>query len=136
MTIGEPKALSAFIDVDNDNRSTTIQLEGSKDYNVDINGERFKVTGDNFTSSLKAGLNSIRISTGLDCQGIIEREVFISEDIHYYPNPTQDDVRVHIGGKDSTVMVSVFSEKGSLIYQREQQVHGMAFRVPTWNYIV
>jgi hypothetical protein len=69
VTIGEPKALSAFIDVDNDNRTTTIQLGGSNHYNVDINGERFKVTGDNFTSSLKTGLNSIRISTGLDCQG-------------------------------------------------------------------
>ena len=126
VTIGEPKALSAFIDVDNDNRSTTIQLGGSNHYNVDINGERFKVTGDNFTSSLKTGLNSIRISTGLDCQGMIEREVFISEDIHYYPNPTQDDVRVHIGGEDSTVMVSVFSEKGSLIYQREQQVQDVS----------
>jgi hypothetical protein len=126
VTIGEPKALSAFVDVDNDNRTTTIQLGGSKDYNVDINGERFKVTGDNFTSSLKTGLNSIKISTGLDCQGMIEREVFISEDIHYYPNPTQDDVRVHIGGKDSTVMVSVFSEKGSLIYQREQQVQDVS----------
>jgi hypothetical protein len=126
VTIGEPKALSAFIDVDNDNRTTTIQLGGSKDYNVDINGERFKVTGDNFTSSLKTGLNNIKISTGLDCQGMIEREVFISEDIHYYPNPTQDDVRVHIGGEDSTVMVSVFSEKGSLIYQREQQVQDVS----------
>ena len=126
VTIGEPKALSAFIDVDNDNRSTTIQLGGSNHYNVDINGERFKVTGDNFTSSLKTGLNSIKISTGLDCQGMIEREVFISEDIHYYPNPTQDDVRVHIGGEDSTVMVSVFSEKGSLIYQREQQVQDVS----------
>ena len=126
VTIGEPKALSAFIDVDNDNRTTTIQLGGSKDYNVDINGERFKVTGDNFTSSLKTGLNIIKISTGLDCQGMIEREVFISEDIHYYPNPTKDDVRVHIGGEDSTVMVSVFSEKGSLIYQREQQVQDVS----------
>ena len=126
VTIGEPKALSAFIDVDNDNRTTTIQLGGSKDYNVDINGQRFKVTGDNFTSSLKTGLNSIKISTGLDCQGLIEREVFISEDIHYYPNPTKDDVRVHIGGEDSKVMVSVFSEKGSLIYQREQQVQDLS----------
>ena len=126
VTIGEPKALSAFIDVNNDNRTTTIQLGGSNHFNIDINGERFKVTGDNFTSSLKPGLNSIKISTGLDCQGMIEREVFISEDIHYYPNPTQDDVRVHIGGEDSTVMVSVFSEKGSLIYQREQQVQDVS----------
>ena len=126
ITIGEPKALSAFVDVDSDNRTTTIQLGGSTDYNVNINGEMFKVTSDNFTSSLKTGLNIIKISTDLDCQGLIEREVFISEDIHYYPNPTHNDVRVHIGGEDSTVMVSVFSEKGSLIYRREQQVQDIS----------
>ena len=126
ITIGEPKALSAFVDVDSDNRTTTIQLGGSTDYNININGEMFKVTSDNFTSSLKTGLNIIKISTDLDCQGLIEREVFISEDIHYYPNPTHNDVRVHIGGEDSTVMVSVFSEKGSLIYRREQQVQDIS----------
>ena len=126
ITIGEPKALSAFVDVDSDNRTTTIQLRGSTDYNVNINGEMFKVTSDNFTSSLKTGLNIIKISTDLDCQGLIEREVFISEDIHYYPNPTHNDVRVHIGGEDSTVMVSVFREKGSLIYRREQQVQDIS----------
>ena len=126
ITIGEPKALSAFVDVDSDNRTTTIQLGGSIEYNVNINGEMFKVTSDNFTSSLKTGLNIIKISTDLDCQGLIEREVFISENIHYYPNPTHNDVRVHIGGEDSTVMVSVFSEKGSLIYRREQQVQDIS----------
>ena len=126
ITIGEPKELSAFVDVDSDNRTTTIQLGGSIEYNVNINGEMFKVTSDNFTSSLKTGLNIIKISTDLDCQGLIEREVFISEDIHYYPNPTHNDVRVHIGGEDSTVMVSVFSEKGSLIYRREQQVQDIS----------
>ena len=126
ITIGEPKALSAFVDVDSDNRTTIIQLGGSIEYNVNINGEMLKVTSDNFTSSLKTGLNIIKISTDLDCQGLIEREVFISEDIHYYPNPTHNDVRVHIGGEDSTVMVSVFSEKGSLIYRREQQVQDIS----------
>ena len=126
ITIGEPKKLSAFVDVDSDNRTTTIQLGGSIEYNVNINGEMFKVTSDNFTSSLKTGLNIIKISTDLDCQGLIEREVFISEDIHYYPNPTHNDVRVHIGGEDSTIMVSVFSEKGSLIYRREQQVQDIS----------
>ena len=126
ITIGEPKELSAFVDVDSDNRTTTIQLGGSIEYNVNINGEMFKVTSDNFTSSLKTGLNIIKISTDLDCQGLIEREVFISEDIHYYPNPTHNDVRVHIGGEDSTIMVSVFSEKGSLIYRREQQVQDIS----------
>jgi len=122
VNIEEPKALSAFIDVNNDTRQTSIQLSGSSTYNVDINGESYDVKGDRFTTNLPTGLSIIRISTDLDCQGIIEREVFISEDIHYYPNPTQTDVNVHVSGEDNSVQVSVFSEKGDLIYTREQQI--------------
>ena len=122
VNIAEPKALSAFIDVDNDNRTTSIQLSGSSSYNVEVNGQRFDVKGDRFTTNLPTGLSIIKISTDLDCQGIIEREIFISEDIHYYPNPTQTDVNVHVSGEDTMVQVSVFSEKGDLIYTREQQI--------------
>ncbi|MDA9101698.1 thrombospondin type 3 repeat-containing protein, partial [bacterium] len=122
VSIAEPKALSAFIDVDNDNRTTSIQLSGSSSYNVEVNGQRFDVKGDRFTTNLPSGLSIIKISTDLDCQGVIEREVFISEDIHYYPNPTQTDVNVHVSGDDTMVQVSVFSEKGDLIYSREQQI--------------
>jgi hypothetical protein len=122
VNIGEPKALSAFIDIDNDNKTTSIQLSGSSSYNVEVNGERYDVKGDRFTTNLPTGLSIIKISTDLDCQGIIEREVFISEDIHYYPNPTQTDVNVHVSGEDTMVQVSVFSEKGDLIYTREQQI--------------
>ena len=85
-----------------------------------------RVEGSSFTTALPTGLSIIKVSTDLDCQGMIEREVFISEDIHYYPNPTRNDVNVHIGGEDKNVMVSVFSEKGDLIYRKEQQVQDMS----------
>ena len=90
--------------------------------NIDINGQRHQVKGDNFTTTLPTGLSIIKISTNLDCQGVIEREIFISEDIHYYPNPTDQDVSVHVSGEDTTVQVSVFSEKGDLIYTQRQQI--------------
>jgi hypothetical protein len=122
VNIEEPKALSVFIDVNNDTRKTSIQLSGSSTYTVDINGESYDVKGDRFNTTLPSGLSIITISTDLDCQGIIEREVFISEDIHYYPNPTQTDVNVHVSGEDTMVQVSVFSEKGDLIYTRKQQI--------------
>ncbi len=122
VVIGEPKALSAFIDVDNDKRTTSVQLSGSNLYNIDINGQRHLVKGDNFTTTLPTGLSIIKISTNLECQGVIEREIFISEDIHYYPNPTNQDVSVHVSGEDTTVQVSVFSEKGDLIYTQRQQI--------------
>jgi len=122
VVIGEPKPLSAFIDVDNDKRTTNIQLDGSSLYNIDINGEMHQVKGDNFTTTLQTGLSIIKISTSLDCQGVIEREIFISEDILYYPNPTDQDVSVHVSGEDTTVQVSVFGEKGDLIYTQEQKI--------------
>jgi hypothetical protein len=122
VNIAEPKALSAFIDVDNDNRNTSIQLSGSSSYNVEVNGQRYDVKGDRFTTNLPSGLSIIKISTDLDCQGIIEREIFISEDVLYYPNPTLGDVNVYVNGEDSKVMMSVFSSKGDLIFTREQEI--------------
>jgi len=122
VSIGEPKALSAFIDVDNDNKTTSIQLSGSSSYNVEVNGERYDVKGDRFTTILPSGLSIIKISTDLDCQGVIEREIFISEDILYYPNPTPGDVNVYVNGEDSKVTMSVFSSKGDLIFTKEQEI--------------
>ena len=122
VVVGEPPALTAFIDIDNDNRSTSIQMTGSKKYNVTINGLKKTVTGNSFEANLSTGLSIIRVDTDLECQGFVEKEVFISEDIHYYPNPTNNDVQVHVGGEDTRVKVSVFSEKGDLIYTRYQDI--------------
>lgn len=101
-------------------------MGGSNDYNVTINGVKQKVTGNSFKAILSTGLSIIRVDTDLDCQGFIEKEVFISEDIHYYPNPTDSDVNVHVGGEDTMVKVSVFSEKGDLIYSRYQDIEDMS----------
>ena len=126
VSIEEPKALTAFVDVDEEERTSSIELGGSNLYNVEVNGKMHRVEGSSFTTALPTGLSIIKVSTDLDCQGMIEREVFISEDIHYYPNPTRNDVNVHIGGEDKNVVVTVFSEKGDLIYRKEQQVQDMS----------
>ena len=46
--------------------------------------------------------------------------------IMYYPNPTIDDVNVHISGMDKKVMINIFSEKGDLVYRKEQQVQDLS----------
>ena len=122
VVVGEPPALTAYIDVDNDNKKTSITMGGSNIYNVTINGVKQRVTGNTFEANLSTGLSIIRVDTDLECQGFVEKEVFISEDIHYYPNPTEGDVKVHVGGEDTRVKVSMFSEKGNLIYTRYQDI--------------
>ena len=122
VVIGEPKALSAFIDVDNDKRSTSIQLGGSKSYSIEVNGERFEVKDNNFNTILQTGLSIIKISTNLGCQGVIEKEIFISEDIFYYPNPSRGEVDVFVNGEDKGVKMSVFTTKGDLVFTRDQNI--------------
>ena len=122
VVIGEPKALSAFIDVDNDKRSTSIQLGGSKSYSIEVNGERFEVKDNNFNTILPTGLSIVKISTNLGCQGVIEKEIFISEDIFYYPNPSRGEVDVFVNGEDKGVKMSVFTTKGDLVFTRDQNI--------------
>ena len=89
-------------------------MSGSIRYNIEINGKKTTVGSDSFETSLSTGLNIIKVYTDLECQGYVEREVFISEDIHYYPNPTENDVNVYVGGKDTKVKVSVFNALNTL----------------------
>ena len=126
VNVTEPPALSAFIDIDTDDRRASIVMSGSSTYNIEINGNKTTVGSDSFETSLSTGLNIIKVYTDLDCQGYVEREVFISEDIHYYPNPTQNDVKVHVGGKDTKVKVSVFNASGALVYTKEQTIEDIS----------
>ena len=122
VVVGEPKPLSAFIDVDSNSGRMSVTMGGSSMYYVNINGVNTRVDGDTFETELSTGLSIITISTDLECQGVVKQEVFISEKIHYYPNPTLRNVNVHVGGEDASVRVSVFSEKGDLIYTRDQSI--------------
>ena len=122
VVVGEPKPLSAFINVDDDSGKMSVTMGGSSSYYININGVSTTVDGDSFETQLSTGLSIITISTDLECQGVVEQEVFISEKIHYYPNPTINNVKVHVGGEDASVIVSVFSEKGDLIYKRDQNI--------------
>jgi hypothetical protein len=126
VNVTEPPALSAFIDIDTDDRRASIVMSGSSRYNIEINGKKTTVGSDSFETSLSTGLNIIKVYTDLECQGYVEREVFISEYIHYYPNPTENDVNVYVGGKDTKVKVSVFNASGALIYTKEQMIEDIS----------
>jgi hypothetical protein len=121
--IDQPQPLSAFIGINESSLTTNIELKGSDSYNIEVNGSRHDdIRGNNFTTALRTGINNIKVSTDKNCQGLVEKQVFLSEEIQYYPNPTINDVNVHVSGRDKRVMVSVYSIKGELIYSREQEI--------------
>ena len=96
-------------------------MSGAPKYNVTINGETQVTFNNSFSKVLQTGLNRIIVTTDLACQGKYLEEIFLSEEVVTYPNPTTGIFHVNIPGRDTEVQVSVNSiSLNTMLDQRVQ----------------
>ena len=122
VTVSEPAPLSTSAKIDLANRSVDLSLKGSTSYNILLNGAVIKTTASNLSLDLKPGMNYLSISTDLDCQGTYFEEIFVSEDVLAYPNPTDGMVQLYIGGSDDTVTLNVYDINSQNIISKSFEV--------------
>ena len=67
-------------------------------------------------------MNTVKISTPQECQGVHVEQVFISEQIKHYPNPVQGELNLVIPGEDRETTVAIYSRSGSLIKSYQEQI--------------
>ena len=120
--ITEPPALSAKSSVNQKGKTMIVNLSGSDLYYAEVNGERRSYKSDNFTLQLRSGMNTIKISTPQECQGIHVEQVFISEQVRHYPNPVQNKLNLVIPGQDTSTTVSVFDKSGNLLHRYQESI--------------
>ena len=108
-----------------------LQIDGATEYYVELNGVLQTRRGSRISLALQKGMNRVKIYTDLDCQGVIEEEVFVSEKLEYAPNPVQDNLNLYVGGSDSEVKLTITDLNGVLIETREVRVP--AGRIYTMN---
>ena len=118
----EPPALSAKSSVNQKGKTMTVNLSGSDLYYSEVNGERRSYKLDNFTLQLRPGMNTVKISTPQDCQGVHVEQVFISEQVKYYPNPVQGELNLVIPGEDRETSVAIYNRSGGLIKRFDEQI--------------
>ena len=63
--------------------------------------------------------NSQEITTDLDCQGSYFEEIFVSEEVLAYPNPTKDWVQLYVGGVDPTTTMILTDVSGYQYFVKE-----------------
>lgn len=122
--ISEPLPLSAYSKVDKDNKSIGLYLSGAAAYTVEINGEAEETSNAYYQAALRPGLNTIRVFTALDCQGVYNEEVFISETVRLYPNPFESELNVGIPGSDREALIELFTSSGQKVYH---QIHTIPY---------
>lgn len=117
-----PTPLSAYAKVNRTKKVVNISLNGATSYTINHNGNIIKTTDSSIELQLFSGNNSIKVTTDYDCQGKYAEDIFISEDISAFPNPTKGNLKIYINGEDLKVDYSVFDLKGRQLQSSTNQL--------------
>jgi len=122
INIAEPPALGASASVDRSARLVTLNLSGSDKYYITHNGTTTTTDKQLVTIALRSGSNTLEVNTDLGCQGTFFEEVFVSEEVILYPNPTQGMIQVYVAGVDQSVSAVLRDLSGNTRIQQEMSV--------------
>ena len=120
--ITQPGNFSSKTSINKNQKKVSVNLSGSEMYLVELNGVIQIQKQNKFELSLLSGYNSLKISTPHDCQGTHKEEIFISEQVDYYPNPMVDDLTLVIPGVDKKLKISIYSLSGTKIKTLERTI--------------
>jgi hypothetical protein len=101
--------------VDVSARNLQLDLSGSEEYQVTLNGKTFLTSEDKLSLNLQPGLNRVEVATALDCQGVYFEEIFVSEEVKVYPNPTEGPLQLFVAGSDKEITLSITTLSGNVI---------------------
>ena len=115
VTIIEPSPLVVTSFFSKVNQSVSFTLEGGAAYQITNNGKTTQISTSKHTIDLDKGINSVSISTGIECQGLFLETYLNSYEVKYTPNPFKEKLQLYIGGQDNIIEVGVYSSNGQLI---------------------
>ena len=122
ISVEQPSPLSVYGKVAPTGKSVHYDLSGGDVYTIFHNGKSIQTDEQSIDIDLDEGINQIRITTGIECQGIFEEEYFNSAEVFYTPNPFRDQLSVYIGGQDTTITIELYNTQGRLLKTSEHQL--------------
>lgn len=123
IVIEEPEILSVSSKASLNGSIVDLDLKGGLLYTIALDGVITQTEDSNFSLKLKPGLNTLKVTTNLPCQGSYEKQFLFSEEPLVYPNPFKDLVKVFFGSTVQEVKIRVFAENGRLLLSTEYMVN-------------
>jgi len=122
VSIEEPEDLSVLSSVNRESRKASLNLAGGVKYNIVLNGNLITTYNNNIDLALSAGINTIKVTTNKECQGVYEETIFISENILLSPNPANSTSKLWVGGNDKDINLTLFDITGRVIWTKNDKV--------------
>lgn len=116
--ITEPKDIALFASIVNPDQTVTLKLTGATTYHIELNGQNHTTSDNEITLPLRAGSNSLTITSDLACQGVIKKNISLASGIVPYPNPFEQLLTVQVGPEyhQKAVKVYVYDSNGRQVY--------------------
>jgi hypothetical protein len=120
LQITEPKDLSLFSSVINNDQTITLNLGGSNIYHIELNGQTTQASSNQITLPLRTGTNTIKIYSDLVCQGILEKTVQFPASVTVYPNPFERilNIQLPLNTMGKQIKVDIFDLNGRSMYSK------------------
>jgi len=122
LVINEPKDLSVSSQTDLVTNTVNLTLNGGDTYQVSLNGKTFETVSNLLSLPLKNGPNKLRISTDKECQGIIEKTIYVADEVMIFPNPFDNLLNITLGSNESgNRLVSIVDSSGQQVYKQSHE---------------
>ncbi len=131
--INEPEALSVLANLLTDGATVLLQMSGGQIYTIENNGVAEQTMESEVRLALNPGLNTVRVFTGLSCQGVFEQQFFVADRPILAPNPATSIVQVSSRFQNERVQVLIYSAAGRLVATRYMNVEGFTFDLDVSN---
>ena len=115
MQIEDPQPLSVYGKITPSGKSVEYNLSGGDIYTITHNSKSFQTKNNTVKIDLDNGMNFVKITTGIECQGIFEDNIFNSSEVILSPIPLKNQLTIFIGGNDTNVEVQIFATNGTLL---------------------
>ena len=124
--LSNPEGLEILTQFNPGDEVVNFQLKGGTNFTIVHNGKTIQTSDSNYALRLAKGVNKVRITNGIECQGVYERTFMNSYDVTVAPNPVQEQMQLFVGGSDTEALVEIFTSDG-------KQVFGQVFSLSPVN---
>ena len=124
LTLEEPQPLSVSAEIRTLSNEVELALSGAEQYVIELNGKTIRTSEKSLRLPLDQPSNRLRVRTDLDCQGIFEETLVLSDLPLVYPNPVGDEIlTVYLAADNAAkVELTLYDLGGARLYAKDSPV--------------
>ena len=120
VTITQPDDLAVSSSVNNSTEVISLSMSGANQFFIEFNGETSTTTENEITLNLIKGVNTLKVYTDTDCQGVFTQTINNFSSIKIYPNPINDNkLTINMANNSlETAHIKLYSIIGKVILSK------------------